>query len=312
MEWTKVTITTDAHDVDVISSQLNDMGICGVEIIDPLEAQQFMAESKSQWDYIDEELASSLAKASLDMTTKLIFYIGTDNNSKTLLSNVKRKINSKIATETVKDEDWLHEWKKHFHPLQIGKVLIVPEWDKGAHASDVVFRIDPGSAFGTGQHATTMLCVHALQDRIISGDTVLDIGCGSGILSIISLLLGADTVISCDIDPAAIEVTRRNAQLNPVNTNQLQVHVGDILSSPQLQKDIQERKYKVIAANIVADVIIKLAPAIPALLDIGGVFIASGIITERIADVLAAYADCGLMVLEEKSSEGWCCLVAHG
>jgi len=299
-----------------------DLGIYGVEIIDPHERQKHLAETSQYWDYVDDSLLSTPSGLAAD----IIFYIGTDTESTNTLRLVHNQLGNisnelpdifitkpTLSHEVVSDTDWLHEWKKHFHPIKIGKVLIVPEWDKNTYDNDIIFRIDPGSAFGTGQHATTMLCIKALEERLCDGDSVLDIGCGSGILSIISLLLGAKFAFGCDIDPAAVEVTRKNLQLNEVDPSLLEVYVGDILTSSKLQEIVGQFKYSVITANIVADVIIALAPIIPHLLSDYGQFIASGIIDERLHHVKDTLIANGFTIVDEASHEGWCCLVAtHG
>ena len=307
MEWTKITVETTADNADVVSAVLFDMGVQGVEIINPQEARAHFAETSQHWDYIDEGLLGS------GSSVAIIFYLGQDDESTEFLHKIKAELEALciqgITTETVDDSNWLHEWKKHFKPIRLGRVLVVPEWEQAdANTDDVVFTIDPGSAFGTGQHATTALCIEALQTYLHTESTVLDIGCGSGILSIISLLLGAADVKACDIDPSAVEVTRKNAALNRVP--EFEVYAGDILSDINLQNKLQG-KYDIVMANIVADVIISLAPAIPALLSAEGKFIASGIIDERLDDVCSALKACNLSVIESIAREGWNCLVVE-
>ena len=325
MEWTKATIRTTAQGADIIVGMLMELGICGVEINDPKEMASFIESHTSHWDYIDDALQSQIDNCEEDAVS-IIFYVGTDNESAVLLRDVNRELERlrcmlccntsygslALDTDTVNDDVWLHEWKKYFQPICIGKVLIVPEWDAATYERDIIFRIDPGSAFGTGQHATTMLCIEVLQRYLCAGSTVLDIGCGSGILSVISLLLGAEQVISCDIDPVAVEVTRKNAALNPVCPAKLHVYAGDILVNHELQQKINQNKYDIVIANIAADVIKRLSSQVSCLLKPGGVFIASGIIEERLDDVLSALSANRLHVVESKILDGWCCVVANG
>jgi len=318
LEWTKATIKTTSAGVEIISALLMDMGIYGIEIDDPVEMAQFFANTSHQWDYIDEEILGSPFIGAEAPEASLTFYVGTDSDSIRLLTQVSECLKAiqepvgslATAIETVNDQNWLHEWKKHFHPIKIGNVLIVPEWEDVSSNDEIIFTIDPGSAFGTGQHATTMLCIEALQSHLAQDGTVLDIGCGSGILSIISLLLGAKNIVACDIDPAAVEISKKNAALNPINAACLEVHTGDILTSKELLKTIKRQSYNVIVANIVADVIISLASIICIHLAPSGKFIASGIITERLADVQLALTANNLIILEVKHSEGWCCIIA--
>jgi len=313
--WTKTTIATARENTELITAMLLNLGIHGVEIHDPQEMETFLTSATSTWDYIDEALLPTCTNEG----TSIIFYTGTDKGSQDLLSQLKSDLDGisselgshTIVSETVNDESWLHEWKKHFHPIKIGQVQIVPEWDTAPPQDGTVFTIDPGSAFGTGQHATTALCIEALQKWLKPHDTILDIGCGSGILSIIGLLLGAKKAVACDIDSAAIEVARRNAALNPIDSSSLDLHIGDILTNTNLHNKINNQKYNIIAANIVADVIIKLAPLIRNLLSPEGNFMASGIITERLDDVLHALTSNALTIHEVKTREGWCCVIAH-
>jgi len=310
--------------IEAITNLLMDLGIYGVEIIDQAEMAEFFAKDSPHWDYIDEAMLSQVRASEAEAS--IIFYIGTDRESSDLLKRVNEELSRlkacpqsaplgslALQAEAVNDQDWLHEWKKHFEPIRIGRVLIVPEWDDNAHPEDeIVFTIDPGSAFGTGQHATTMLCIESLQDRVRLGSSVLDIGCGSGILSIISLLLGAGQATACDIDPSAVEVTKKNAKINPIDQSSLRAFAGDILSSPELLKNISQGKFDIIIANIVADVIKGLAPLVKNLLAPDGVFIASGIIEERLSDVLLSLSANKLNVVETKTADGWCCVVANG
>jgi len=321
LEWLKNTIITSASEVEIITALLMDMGIFGVEIHNHSEMEAFFSSESLGWDYVDDSLLHPQHAAANNAEASIIFYLGTDTESKELLARIRARLHDlpnpttgpTLTTESVNDQDWLHEWKKHFHPFKIGNVHIVPEWEPAnQNIGDIVFTIDPGSAFGTGQHATTMLCIEALQKWLAPGSHVLDIGCGSGILSIISLLLGAKHAVACDIDPAASEITRRNASLNPICPTQLEVRTGDILTDKSLLKAINQKKYDVILANIVADVIIKLAPLIRSLLAPEGIFIASGIIDERLDDVLLALKASSLSISATENSEGWCLVVAHG
>lgn len=321
LEWTKVTVSTSSCNIEEISALLFDLGICSTEIIDPMERNAFFADSSSNWDYVDDALLLS-EDAPVNDECSIVFYLGTDSDSLNLLSCVKTALSvqqcnlkeTSIYTETVNDHLWLNEWKKHFHPIRIGRILIIPEWEAPCSKgdADIVFTINPGSAFGTGQHATTALCIEALQDALRPEDIILDIGCGSGILAITGLLLGAKSAIGCDIDPASIETTKMNAALNPIDLNSLHVFTGDIFSSTELHDIIYRNRYNVIVANIVADVVIQLAPMILSLLNPRSIFIASGIIYERLNDVLVALYRNNLKAVEIKAKDGWCCVTAHG
>jgi len=317
VQWIKTTIKTTSPGTEIITALLINMGIYGVEIDDPQAMEDFFANTPPKWDYIDE----GLLKPQENPEASVIFYLGTDSESTALLAQVRSQLKTiqepigslALTTETVDDQDWLHKWKKYFHPIKIGRVMIVPEWETATNESEIVFTIDPGSAFGTGQHATTSLCIETLQGHIKPADDILDIGCGSGILSVICLLLGAKTATACDIDPSAVEVTKKNAALNPIDLSTLTVYTGDILTNPGLQEQIK-RPYNIIVANIVADVIINVVSLIKelGLLAPGGTFIASGIISQRLDEVLAALVSNNFNILQTKESEGWCCVVANG
>jgi len=312
LDWQKATITTASENIDYITTLLTDMGVQGVEIVDAKEMADYFAQTSQSWDYIDDALLPDKDSAH-DSTAKVIFYLGTNGDSNAFLNKIKSALapEHQLTVETVNDQTWLHEWKKYFHPIRIGRVLVVPEWEADKpHDSEIVFIIDPGSAFGTGQHATTILCIKALHRLVSSKSKVLDIGSGSGILSIISRQLGAPQVVGCDIDPAAVEVALKNAQLNNV-TDGLHMYSGNILSDAALLNKI-DSGYDIVIANIVADVIIAIAPMLKGLLNPGGQFIASGIIDQRLQDVLDALAANNLKHVNTESHEGWCCVVANG
>ena len=206
---------------------------------------------------------------------------------------------------SVDEKDYAESWKQYYKPLHIGdRIVIVPEWEKyEKREGELTVTLDPGMAFGTGSHETTSLCVEALQKAVKPGDRVLDIGCGSGILSVTSLVLGAESVSAFDIDPNAVKVTEENASLN-VFSGTLSARTANILED---RTPVREKKYNVIVANIVADVIIKLCSFIGENLDENGVFITSGIITERRGDVIEAFEANGFEIIEEKEKRGWLC-----
>jgi len=319
MEWIKTSIETTSIGVEIVSGILMSCGIAGVEIIDSQERARYFADSTRTWDYADE----SLLTTGFDCAY-VVFYVTNDAAGNQLLEDVKQNLARFSIAETLNigaltlrqesanDETWLHEWKMYFKPIRIGRIVVVPEWvEYTPKDEDIVFTIDPGSAFGTGQHQTTQLCINALQKWINTKDKVLDIGCGSGILSIISLLLEASDVCAIDIDPAgAIAATKKNAELNPVDLNQLKVLSGDVLTDATVRQNVGNG-YDIVVANIVADVIIPLAPLAGMFAKEGGLFIASGIISEKLSEVLDVFTAAGLTVLEQEELEGWHCVVGR-
>ncbi|MCL2356101.1 MAG: 50S ribosomal protein L11 methyltransferase [Defluviitaleaceae bacterium] len=316
MEWVKVEIHTTPFGAEVAMAILFECGVSGVEIINPRERVRHLHEAADSWDYAEAELLESADNDDVCV----VFYAEKNVEGDALPKKVRSELARaeeicgagafRVREESAHESSWADEWKKHFKPLRAGRVLIVPEWEDAqpAQPADVIFKIDPGSAFGTGQHQSTRLCVLALQEYLRAGDAMLDIGCGSGILSVIGLLLGAKSVFACDIDPAgAIAATKKNASLNNIDASRLEVMAGDALSDDALRRLISAKKYEIVTANIVADVVIGLVPLLREVT--AGVFIASGIIDERENDVLAAFAAGGLDVLQTEQLEGWCCIV---
>jgi ribosomal protein L11 methyltransferase len=318
MEWIKASVSTNTEGVEDVFAVLLSCGINGAQIIDPSDLQRILAEEPRQWDYVDE----SLLNASGGSEAYVEFYLTPDAAGHEILSQVNAQLLSlkhrnednalgklELTFESADDEAWLYEWKKHYKPFRVGKaVVIVPVWERyEAMRGDVVFTIDPGSVFGTGLHQTTQLCIEAMEDYVASGGLVMDLGCGSGILSIISLLLGAAEVFACDFDPAASIATRENARRNPVSQNALTVVNGDIFEIDMTAVKPRD----VVIANIVADVIIRLAPAVKNYLKPNGVFISSGIIDERVFDVKQSLASNGLKLESELQRDGWYCLVSR-
>lgn len=315
MEWIIFTIFTSSEGIDPVCNMLMDLGLSGFEIEDEQEFRDFLEENKKYWDYVDDEL---LEKKSGETRVKI--YIKNDSEAKTIISAVadslsRLKASDKDAlfgrlefeTDGINEEDWANNWKEFFKPTKIGKkVLIQPKWEPYQGETDrTVFTVNPGMTFGTGTHHTTKLCIEELEDVITSETSVLDIGCGSGILSIISLLLGAREAYALDIDPACEHVAYENAELNGIDRAKYHVYSGDITSDKALFDTLNERKYEVIVANIVADVIIAIAPTVKKLIKENGVFVCSGIIQDRIKDVENALISEGINITHIKTSGEW-------
>ena len=317
MEWTKATIKTTTFGAEIVTGVLIAAGIPSAEIIDPQDRIRHLQGIARTWDYAEESLLRSESDDAF-----VVFYVTMDRAGELLIENVKDRLKSidsefedvgclSLSLESADEENWAHEWKKHFKPLKIGKVVVVPEWeDYSPDEGEVILKIDPGSAFGTGQHQTTQLCMLALQAWLHPGDKLLDIGCGSGILSVLGLLLDAEAVYACDIDPAgAISATRRNGALNPIDMSRMTIKSGDILSDENLRQKICKTEYDVVVANIVADVVIDIASIVSEFMKADGLFIASGIISERLDDVLIAFSNGGLDMIWQNALEGWHCIV---
>ena len=313
MKWNKFRLKTTTEAEDIVSSMLADLGIEGVEIEDKIP----LTESDKEQMFVDilPEIEPD------DGVAYLSFYLEEEADTEAVLANVKKELEEMSAYVNVgectieesetEDVDWVNNWKKYFHPLEVGeKILIKPEWEELKDNTDrIVFNINPGMSFGTGGHYTTQLCIETLEKYIKPGVKVLDLGCGSGILSIISLLLGADSAFAIDIDPNAVDIAYQNAGMNDVDISKYTVKAGDIITNTELQNEIAQNEYDVVVANIVADVIIALAPKAREYMKKGGVFITSGIIEDRVDDVKAALEKCGFEIDSIKQRKDWVSIV---
>lgn len=320
MEWIECKAEVERDVVEIVSAVLIESGVGGFQIEDDRELQEFLSDKDRNWDYAEDALYDQNREEIV-----FTFYVSNNEYGLELLANVRSNLLfasqqnldvdvSKVEFVTVNvDEDtWLNEWKKYYKPFRIGETVIIrPSWEEyNKKDNEVVFNIEPGHVFGTGQHDSTRMCIEQLEKYVKADDVVLDLGCGSGILSIISLLLGADFAYACDIDANAKGVAYENAKLNFIDVEKYQVEAGNILEDKPLIDDINTRQYDVVVANIVADVIIGITDfSINALKD-GGVFITSGIIDEREEDVKASIENAGLTLVDSIHSNGWVCLVA--
>ena len=320
MDWRQIKILTTTAGIEPLSGVLYDMGITGIIISDKEDFAQFLKNNRKYWDYVDDELAKLK-----DADSSVTFYLSTDTDGTKKLEDVKLRIselknNDKnnlfgslyIEAENVKDEDWSENWKKYFHPLPIGeKILIVPEWEAENIKNPenrIVFKINPGMSFGTGSHESTQMCIEEIEKHITSGDKILDLGCGSGILAVIALLLGASGATAVDIDEKAVERTFSNLSLNGFSRDILKGFAGDITSDTDLCEKIGTG-YEIVVANIVADVIIALSPYVRGFMKNGGTFICSGIINERCDEVKKSLESAGLLIEEIRTRGEWSAII---
>ncbi len=302
MNWTEITIKVAGKDTDLAAAIANMTVPYGIYIEDYSDLEE-KAEEIAHINLIDEEL---LAK---DRETSLIhIYISECDNALEAVEFLKERfkaanISFEVDSIGVDDTDWNENWKKYFHTSEIGeKLVIVPSWEKYDNKNGrIVLNIDPGAAFGTGTHATTSLCLSLLENYINFDTKMLDIGTGSGILSIASVLLGAEKAVGVDIDAQSVKTAKENAEINKID-DKCEFIVGDLA-------DKISGKYEVICANIVADVIIKLFDNVEQFLADGGVFITSGIIDIRKDDVLKKANEMGFAVAEECYKDNWCAFV---
>ncbi|MGN1481681.1 50S ribosomal protein L11 methyltransferase [Porcipelethomonas sp.] len=314
MNWTEVNIYTKSEGVDILCASLMDIGIKGFEVKDSNDFKEFLANKDGKWDYIDDDLMN-LSNCETCLTVYL-----PDNSQgaemlvslRSVLKNMKSNDSNdifgrlEIEMENVREEDWANNWKQYFKPLKIGrKILVKPSWEEYSGDDDrVVIEIDPASSFGTGQHNTTKLCLELMEDSLKPGDRVLDLGCGSGILSIGAMLLGADHATAVDIEENAVETALENAGKNHIPEDKYSVYCGDVITDTALDEKIGDQ-YDLITANIVADVLIAMSNIFRRKIKNGGTLIISGIITERKDEVVNAVVKSGFEVVKSAEGEGW-------
>ena len=318
MDWIKVTVFTTSEGIEPVTGRMYQLGITGIEIEDEQDFKDFLENNKQYWDYVDDDLIRQK-----EGETKVNVYVSDNISGNEMLMEIRTSMlelknldedgafgRLEIEVENMNEEDWANNWKKYFHQMEIGeKLLIKPEWETLEKPTDrIVFDINPGMSFGTGSHYTTQLCLESLEKLVKNGDKVLDLGCGSGILSIISVLLGAKEAVAVDIDPNAVNIAYQNAEKNGVTKDVYKVYAGNVLADDELSEKIND-KYDVVVANIVADVIIGLAPKAKEYLKDGGTFITSGIIEDRIDDVKAALEGIGFSIEQINMRKDWASII---
>jgi len=321
MEWLEVKIHTESEGVEALSALLMELGAGAVQIEDSAEMKTFLERDERNWDYVDEELLNikedyvfiqlylTHDKDGYDLLNRIQYGLGELKKLELGINMGSLKLEYKIRNE----EEWIDNWKKYYRPLEIGnKIVIKPEWEEYENTDGkVVFNINPGHLFGTGLHQTTQLCLEHLENQVDNETTLLDIGCGSGILSCVSLMLGAKSAFALDLEPGCIRVVGENAQLNDINMDKLAVKSGNALLDKALIKEISENKYSIIVANIVADIIIALLPLVKKSLDENGVFISSGIIKDRVEDVHKALSESGFAIIDTTYKDEWVSVVSR-
>lgn len=311
MNWTEVKIYTTTAGIDPLTGSMLDLGLQGFMIEDAQDFDEFLHDTTPHWDYVDQAVMEKMK----DCETCVTIYVADNPQGMEELMQVRQILarlkaqdpdgkygRLELEMKDVDEEDWSNAWKKYYHPVQVGEHLVVcPSWEAyDRQPDDVVLTLNPGMAFGTGTHDTTRLCMELLEKYITPQDTVLDVGCGSGILAITAALLGANKIIGCDIDEVAVKVAGENAALNGVQ-DRISFHQGDLTSQV-------EGSFQIICANIVADVIIRLSEDAGRYLAKDGIFITSGIIDTREQDVLNALEQNGFQVIERRTSGGWVAL----
>ena len=314
MEWKEVNIYTTTEGIELLCSKLTDIGIKGFAIRDAEDFREFLENKNGQWDYIDDDLMGLT-----QCETCITVYIPSNEQGAEMLAAIKsmlseirsldsQKLYGRLEAEltSIREEDWANNWKQYFKPFKVGQKLVIkPSWEDYDNTDGrIILEIDPASSFGTGKHHTTRLCLELLEKYLSEGDRLLDMGCGSGILSIGAMLLGAGSAVGVDIEENAAVTALENAEKNHIAPEVYKTYYGNILSDEGLAAQIDE-KYDIITANIVADVIIAMKEYFVRYLKKGGILIISGIIEERMDEVIAELESAGFSEPEPYVKEGW-------
>lgn len=315
MKWKQFRLKTTTQAEDIVSSMLADLGIEGVQIEDKIP----LTEQDKEQMFVD--ILPDIPDD--DGTAYLTFYLDEEEDVAPVLMNVRKELEDMrafldvgectIEESETEDVDWVNNWKQYFHQFYIDDILVIPSWEKvkPEDSDKMVIHIDPGTAFGTGMHETTQLCIRALKKYVTSETEILDVGCGSGILGMLALKFGAKHSLGTDLDPCAIDATHENMEVNGIRKDQYEVMIGNIIDDTAVQDAVGYEKYDIVAANILADVLVPLTPVIIHQMKPGAVYITSGIIEDKENVVVEAVKAAGLEVLEVNHQSEWVSVVAR-
>ncbi|MGM9600048.1 MAG: 50S ribosomal protein L11 methyltransferase [Faecousia sp.] len=317
MQWLEISIETRSESIEAVAEALTAGGFSDLVMEDQSEFETFLEENRAYWDYIDEDLQRSLQGLS-----RIKLYLeDTDTQGLThlesLLEDLKgRKGGSfgslKLTKTSLADTNWEESWKDSYPPQVLGeKLVVIPYWLEDYDlAGRLPVILDPGLTFGTGAHPSTQMVMEVMERKLRPGASCLDLGSGSGILSIAALRLGAAAAIGVDIDPKAEDIARENAAYNGFSAPAFTALTGNVTEDTALMERLRENRYDIVLVNIVADVIIALSPVLPGLMDESSTLICSGILDVRLNDVLSALQKAGLTVTEIHEKEDWRCVAA--
>lgn len=325
MKWIKFKIKTITDAEDIIISTLYDLGLEGAQIEDkiplsPLEKEQMFVDILPEGP---EDDGIAYLSFFVEESDGELILNGKKIAREELLAQIREQLEElrrfmeigegKITLEETEDVDWINNWKQYFHQFTIDDVLVIPSWEKAAPEDQgkLTLHIDPGTAFGTGMHETTQLCIRALRKYITPETRLLDVGTGSGILAILSIMFGAESAVGTDLDPCAVEAVRENKEANGIADEAFQLLIGNIITEKEIQDAVGYECYDIVAANILAEVLVPLTPVIIHQLKKGGIYITSGIIDDKEQTVLAAVKAAGLEVLEVNHQGEWVGIVAR-
>ena len=315
MKWKKFTLTTTTEAVDLISYTLDELGIEGIEIEDNIPLTE--KETKGMFIDILPELPPDEGVA------KVSFYLDEDDDIPAMMAKVKEALEElkpftdlgacTFAESETEDKDWINNWKQYFKPFTVDHILIKPTWETvpEEHKDKLLIQIDPGTAFGTGMHETTQLCIRQLEKYVTPDSEVLDVGTGSGILSIIALKLGARHAVGTDLDPCAVPAVEENKEVNGIPVEAFDMMIGNIIDDKEVQDRVGYEKYDIVTANILADVLVPLTPVIVHQMKPGAVYITSGILDVKEEVVKEAVVAAGLEVVEVTHQGEWVSVTAR-
>lgn len=315
MRWNKVRLKTTAEAEDIVSSMLMDLGVQGVQIEDkipltPLDKERMFVDILPETD-VDDGVAY------------ISFYLEEEDEVGQILSKAREELKEMSAYVDVgectfeesltEDLDWINNWKQYFHQFTIDDVLVIPSWEEVEQCDQdkIILHIDPGTAFGTGMHDTTQLCIRQLRKYITPETVLLDVGTGSGILAILSLMFGAKKAVGTDLDPCSREAVRENMEANGIALADFQMMIGNIITEKEVQDRVGYGCYDIVVANILAEVLVSLTPVIVSQLKKGGIYITSGIIDDKEDTVREAVEAAGLEILEVTYQGEWVSVTAQ-
>lgn len=315
MKWNKYTLKTTSKAEDIVISTLADLGIQGVEI----EDKQPLTEEDKRQMFVD--ILPDMPED--DGVAYLNFYLEPEDDNEAILKRVEEELEElrvfldigegTIIRSETEDKDWINNWKQYFHQFYVDEILIIPSWEevREEDRDKMIIHIDPGTAFGTGMHETTQLCIRQLKKYVKPGDEVLDVGTGSGILSIIALKLSAGHALGTDLDPCVVSAVEENKAVNGIPEGAFDMLIGNIIDDRQVQERAGYEKYDIVTANILADVLIPLTPVIKSRLKPGGIYITSGILDVKEQEVREAVEGAGLAVVEITRQGEWVSVTAR-
>lgn len=315
MKWNKFRIKTTTEAEDIVCSSLMDLGVQGVEVEDKIPLTQ--REKEQMFVDILPEIDVD------DGVAYISFYLEEDEDKDKMLQAVREELKEigtyvnagsmEIEESQTEDVDWVNNWKQYFHQFTIDDVLIIPSWEdvQPEDEDKMIIHIDPGTAFGTGMHETTQLCIRQIKKYVTEDTEILDVGCGSGILGMLALKFGAKHSTGTDLDPCAIDATHENMEVNGISRDQYRVMIGNIIDEKKVQDAVGYDRYDIVAANILADVLVPLTPVILNHLKTGGIYITSGIIEEKEETVVETVKAAGLEILEVNHQGEWVSVTAR-